>query len=139
MLREEIRELKTGRAELRKFGLLVGGILFALGVLFWARGKARYPYFLAPGALLVVLGAAVPAALKQIYIAWMTLAILLGFIVSSVILTFFFFVVILPIGLVSRVFGKDFLTRKLDPQATTYWIGRARREGKSQAEYEQQF
>ncbi len=139
MIREEIKQLKTGTRELRNFGVLVGAVFAALGLLFLLRGKARYPYFLAPGILLLVFGAAFPRTLKQIYVAWMCLAIVLGFIVSSVILTLFFVLVITPIGLAARLFGKDFLRLKLDRRETTYWITRKSRRPQSPAEYGQQF
>ena len=139
MIREEIKELKTGVRELRNFGLLVGAVLVALSLLFLLRGKARYPYFLAPGVLLLVLGVVFPTALKYIYVAWMSLAIVLGFIVSTVILTLFFILVITPIGLAARLLGKDFLRLKLDRRGSTYWISRKSRPPRSTAEYEQQF
>ncbi len=139
MIREEIKQLKTGTRELRNFGLLVGVVFAALGLLFWLRGKAHYPYFLVPSILLLLLGAAFPTALKYVYIAWMCLAIVLGFIVSSVILTLFFVLVITPIGLAARLFGKDFLRLKLDRRETTYWITRKSRRPQSPAEYGQQF
>ncbi len=136
---EDIKQLKTGPRELRKFGLLVGAVLAALGILALVRGRVYYPYLLAPGLALIVLGAAVPHALKHVYIAWMFLAIVLGFIVSNVILILFFFLIITPIGLAARLFGKDFLRLKLDRQAATYWISREKNPPRTQAEYEQQF
>ena len=139
MIREEIKELKTGTRELRNFGLLVGAVFAALGLLFLLRGKARYPYFLAPGFLLLLLGAVFPRALKHIYIAWMSLAIVLGFIVSTFILTLFFILVITPIGLTARLLGKDFLRLKLDRRGSTYWMSRKSRPPRSPAEYGQQF
>ena len=139
MIREEIKELKTGIRELRNFGLLVGAVLVALGVLFLMRGKARYPYFLAPGVLLLFFGAVFPRALKYIYLAWMSLAIVLGFFVSTLILTLFFILVITPIGLAARLLGKDFLRLKLDRRGSTYWISRKSRPPRSPAEYGQQF
>jgi len=139
MIREEIRELKTGIRELRNFGLLVGAVLVALGLLFLLRGKARYPYFLAPGMLLLALGAVFPKGLRYAYVAWMCLAIVLGFIVSTVILTLFFILVITPIGLAARLLGKDFLRLKLDRRGSTYWISRKSRPPRSPAEYGQQF
>jgi len=139
MIREEIRELKTGIRELRNFGLLVGAVLVALGLLFLLRGKARYPYFLAPGILLLALGAVFPKGLRYTYVAWMCLAIVLGFIVSTVILTLFFILVITPIGLTARLLGKDFLRLKLDRRGSTYWISRKSRPPRSPAEYGQQF
>jgi len=139
MIREELRQLKTGQRELRRFGLLVGGIFAALGLLLLLRGKAHFPYYLAPGAVLVALGAALPRALKHVYLAWMSLAIALGFIVSNLLLTLFFLLVITPIGLVARLCGKDFLSLKLNPQAHSYWIARPHKAPKPPAEYEQQF
>jgi Saxitoxin biosynthesis operon protein SxtJ len=137
-IREDIKQLKTGERDLRKFGLLVGGVFAVFGVLFLLRHKAHYPWFLVPGVVLVVSGAVFPRALKYIYIAWMSVAAVLGFVMAHVILTLFFFLVITPIGLVARLFGKDFLGLKLDGRATTYWIRREQKP-KAQTNYEQQF
>jgi len=139
MIREEIKQLKTGTRELRNFGLLVGAVFAMLGLLFWMRSKPHYPYFLVLGSLLLVFGAAFPRALKHVYVAWMSLAIVLGFIVSTVILTLFFILVITPIGLTARLLGKDFLRLKLDRRESTYWISRKSRPPRSPAEYGQQF
>jgi len=139
MIREEIKQLKTGPHELRKFGLLVGVIFALLGIWFWFRGKGRYPYFLVPGTVLVVLGAIAPRALRLIYVGWMTVAFLLGFVVSNILLTLFFYVVVTSIGLVARLAGKDFLNRKLDAHAKSYWIMRDRSSSKQKRNYEQQF
>lgn len=139
MILEEIKQLKSGSRELRKFGLLVGGVFAMLGVLMWVRGRAHFPYFLAPGVLLLALGAVFPKGLKPAYLAWMSLAIVLGFVVSNVLLTVFFFLVITPVGLAARCFGKDFLRLKMDRQAKTYWLPVERRGTKSSAEYERQF
>jgi hypothetical protein len=139
MLFKDIKELKTGKRELRNFGLLVGGVFVVLGVLFLLRHKPHYGWFLVPGIGLMVMGVIIPAALKQVYIGWMSLAIVLGFIVSNVVLTLFFFLVITPIGLVARAVGKDFLRLKLDRKASTYWLPRERHLAKTQADYERQF
>src|SRR5260221_8185968 len=102
MITEEIKQLKTGPRDLRKFGLTVGGVLGLLGLWFLYRHKAHYPYFLYPGLVLLVLGVAVPRSLKYLYIGWMTFAFVMGMIVSTALLTVFFFVVVTPIGLVAR-------------------------------------
>src|SRR5438445_6838175 len=112
MIREEIKQLKTGPRDLRKFGLTVGGVLSLLGLWFLYRHKAHSPYFLYPGLLLLLLGLAVPRTLKEIYIGWMALAFVLGLIVSTVLLTGFFYLVVTPIGLAARCFGKDFVERR---------------------------
>src|SRR2546421_9857549 len=109
MLREEIKHLKTGPRELRKFGFTVGAVFMLLGVWFLWRGKARYPYFLAPGILLIVLGGATPGVLRLIYIGWMSLAFLLGFVVSYILLALFFCLCGTPIVFGARLDGKGSL------------------------------
>src|SRR5438876_8420236 len=121
MLIEEIKQLKTGPRELRKFGLMVGSVFFLLGLWFWHRHKAHYPYFIWPGLVLLVLGLTAPRSLKHVYIAWMAVGLFLGLIVSTVLLTLFFYLVVTPIGLAARCFGKDFLERKWDAKGPSYW------------------
>ena len=139
MIAKDIKELKTTNRDLRKFGLLVGCVFTVLGLIWWARGKPHSLWFLAPGGMLLAFGFAWPRALKYVYFVWMSLAIVLGFVVSTLLLTFFFFLVITPIGLIARLAGKDFLSLKLDRQAPTYWLPREAKAPKSAADYERQF
>jgi hypothetical protein len=139
MLRQEISELKTDPATLRKFGLVVGAVFAGLGAWFWWRHRPIYPWFLVPATPLLVLGAFAPTLLKEVYRVWMTLALVMGLVMSTVILTLFYYLVVTPIGLAARVAGKDFLSRRLAPDANTYWIKRDRTKAKSKADYEQQF
>ena len=103
-IRDDINQLKTGDRQLRKFGLLVGGVFALLGLFFLFRDKAHWPYFLLPGAALIASGALLPRALKYVYVAWMSAAFVLGFVMAHVLLTLFFFLVIAPIGLAARCF-----------------------------------
>jgi len=137
-IRDEIKQLKTGARELRKFGFMVGGVFAALGVVLLLRHRPAAPYFLAISGFLVVFGLVAPRALKQIYIVWMSLAVVLGFVVSGILLTLFFFLVITPVGWVARCFGNDFLSLKLNRAAASYWIPRERKP-KLPEEYERQF
>ena len=137
-LLQDIKKLKTGPRELRKFGLMVGGVFVAIGLLFLLRNKPSYPFFLWRGVALIIFGAVAPRALRYFYTGWMSLALTLGFIISYVILTLFFFVVVTPIALLARLLGKDFLARKLDKQAPTYWI-RCETEAETPSSYERQF
>lgn len=137
-LRQQINDLKTDTPNLRKFGVLVGGVAVLIGLVLLLRHKTNYPYLFWPGAILIAFGAVWPRALKYPYIAWMAMAFALGFVMSQVILTLFFFLLVTPIGLIARLFGKDFLNRKIDLQATTYWIPREAK-AKTPGSYEQQF
>ena len=137
MIADEIRQLKTGPRGLRKFGLLVGGVFALLAAWCWWRSKPAFPYLLAPAVPLLILGWAWPRSLKWAYIGWMSLALALGLVVSTVLLTVFYYGVVTPVGLLARALGKDFLSRRIQRDAPSYWIPRSR--AKQRHEYEQQF
>jgi hypothetical protein len=137
-IKDDIKQLKTTDRDLRKFGLMVGGVFVVLGLFFLWRQKPIYSYFLWPGAVLMLLGAVLPRALKWVYLAWMSMAFVLGFVMAHVILTLFFFLVITPMGLVARLFGQDFLSLRLDRAASSYWIPRKSKSA-SPATYERQY
>ena len=125
---DEIRGLTPGKKELRSFAWVVGGAFVVLwAALKWLLpylvGKGGdYPVLTAIGAVLALVGAVAPRVLKPLYYAWMSLALTLGFVMTRVILTIFFFLVLTPVGLVMKLIGRDALERKLDPEAATYWI-----------------
>lgn len=124
-LLHEIRAVDTSRKALRSFGWLVGAVLFGIATaVLWRKGWAPTTavYVLGGmGALLVVLGTLTPILLKPLYRVWMALAVVMGFVMTRVILTLVYFFVLTPIGLLLRLFGKDLLDRKLDPEAPSYW------------------
>jgi len=127
-IRAEIRELSPTVSDFRKTGWTVGGVLLAIAavlvLLQWRRGEEIHlqPVLVGLGALLVVLATVAPKLLRPFYWGWMGLAVVMGFFMSRVILTIFFFLVITPVALVFKLIGRDALHRKLDRQATTYWI-----------------
>jgi len=132
------RRRRSLRAE-REFGLLVGAVLALLGGWWLFRGKfvAAAPWFVAAGALLVLLGAAAPRALAVPYRLWMGLAERLSHVVTFLILSLVYFLVVTPIGLFKRATGWDPLERRAAP-AASYWrpYGARQREAKH---YEKMF
>ena len=138
MIFKEIKDIKSGKKELRQFGITVGIVLGLLGGLFLWREKEGYFYFFILSAALLCLGIVVPILLKPIYKAWMTLAIHMGWFITRVILIILFYLIITPIGLLAKLFGKDFLSRKFDKTAGSYWIIR-KSTGFDKRSYENQF
>ena len=140
MLQEEIRGFLTSSTrDLRKFGLMVGAVFCLLGLFFWLRHKPFFWYLFVPGVPLMVLGLIWPRSLQWIYAGWMTLATIIGILVSTILLTLLFYLVVAPIGLLARAVGKDFLSRKLHPEAPTYWTVRDISRPKQKHEHEQQY
>jgi hypothetical protein len=139
MIRNELQLLKTDTRTLRRFGLVVGAVLVALGVAGWRRHHLLFPYALGIGAALVVAGAVVPGRLRLVYRAWMALGLLVGMIMSSVLLTALFYLVVTPLGWIARLGGKDFLQQRRPPAADSYWQMRDPAQRKPPADYERQF
>lgn len=137
-IREDIRQLKTDNITLRNFGLLVGLIFVIIGLVFFFWNPSNSTYFIIPGGLLLGFGILRPQALRLPYILWMSLAFVLGFFIAHLILTVFFYLVVTPLGLLSKMVGKDFLNMKIDRQAMSYWLPRQIIE-KSPSDYERQF
>lgn len=127
-VREEVSQLDASRPALRRFGAVVGGVFLAIGLLIaWRRGWSveGLPFFFgAPGGLLVVSGLLVPSVLRPVFIVWMGLAVVLGYIMTRVILTAVFFLMVVPIGLILRAFGKDLLRLRRRPAGASYWLDR---------------
>lgn len=139
MLIDEIKGIDSSRRELRKFGFVMAGALAVIGGLLLWRGKSYYPYFFGCSLLLGVLGAALPSMLMPIQKAWMTLAVIMGWIMTRVILCVLFYVVLTPIALLMRLLGKDILDMKFgSDDSTSYWIPR-QTDASEERDYERQF
>ncbi len=109
--------------ELRKFGLIVGGIFLIIGgwPLVWRGGDIRL-WALWLGAILVPVGLVVPAALAPVFRIWMKVGHVLGWINTRIILGILFFGLITPMGIVMRLFGWDSMRRVLVRDAQTYRV-----------------
>ena len=98
-------------AQGRKFAFTLGIALTVLGLLSLWRGHTVAPYvLLAPGAVLLVAGAVVPTRLGLIERAWMALGVRISKVMTPVMMTVIYFVVITPFGLAMRALGKNPLT-----------------------------
>jgi hypothetical protein len=111
-------------AELRKFGLTVGGAFAVLGAISWWRGHEVAPRVLwTLAVLLTVPGALFPSVLRPIQRGWMAFATVLGHVNTRIILTAFFYLVLTPVGFVVRLF-RDPLDRSLTDRNESQWIKR---------------
>ena len=124
MIVEEIKSIKSEKKELRQFGITIGIVLSLLGVLFLWREKDWYAYLFIISILFLFLGSVLPLLLKPIHKIWMSVAILLGWLITRIILCVLFLLVVTPIGLCARLSGNDFLNLKFNSNVNSYWIPR---------------
>ncbi len=105
------------------------GVVFAIVFLLIAAWPLLYgatPRWWAVGVGLVfaLIAAFRPRLLAGLNRWWIKLGILLGRLVSPIALGVLFFGVLVPIGVVMRIVGKDPLRLKRDADAASYWIPR---------------
>jgi len=121
---ELIKSIKSAKKELRKFGLSIGIALGLLGGLFFLRQKDYYFYFFVFSGVFLLLSLVMPTKLEPLQKIWMGLAVVIGWLISRIILVLLLYLVVTPIGILARMFGKDFLNNKIDLTAQSYWIDR---------------
>jgi len=126
MLLEEIKNIKSGRKELRSFGLTFGVISTLAGIIMLWKSNSLYPYTFCGAALFLLLSLLMPLSLIPLQKIWMTLAAVLGFFMSRLILTVLFYLILTPVSLTARLLGKRFLELKPDSCLSTYWNKRER-------------
>lgn len=113
----------SSKAEQRKFGIVIGMIILALGLFRWWRHDFQHiPYILFPlGTTLFLLGIVAPRALQPVFVLWMKFAIAVNWLMTRVVLALAFYLIITPVRVLVRVFSEDPLKRKWLPEAETYW------------------
>lgn len=121
MLIEEIKNIVSTKKEARKFGIQIGILFILISFLLFVLHKNYTAYFLVAGVILTTLGKFFPQILIFPNKIWMSFAIILGFFTSRLILIVLFYLVITLMGLIAKIFGKDFLDKKLNRQQESYW------------------
>ncbi len=135
---KEIREIKSTRKELRDFGIVMGvAFLLIAGFIYWKSAKLNLVIF-ALSAIFALLGVAAPGVLKPIQKVWMSIAVVMGWMVSRVILFVLFYAVLTPISVLAKLFGESFLDLKMNDGKATYWVDRRTKEFQKK-QYERQF
>jgi len=114
----------TDTREIRKFGLIAlvfFGCLCTLGL--WM--KKPIPTYLFGLLSLLGLGfVLLPASLRPIYDVWLKIAHLIGIIITAVILTLAYYLVITPSAMIKWIFSGRPIPVKPDHSVSSYWITR---------------
>ncbi len=135
-MKDSLRPMDHG--ELRKFGMLMAAALALLGTIVSLRGCTIWPFILPFSLSFLLLGLFKPSLLSGIYKGWMKFAEMLGRISTTVILILFFFLAVAPVGIMAKIFGKEFLSIKPEQSVKSYW--KRREYGEEDAEgLERQF
>ena len=110
---------------LRKFGIITGAIVVVLFAIFFpwvfdAAAMPIWPWIVA--GLLWVPALLMPGSLQPVYRVWMKIGHAIGWVNTRIILGLLFYVLVLPMGLIMRLFGNDPMARKYDKSVTSYRV-----------------
>ena len=117
----ELSSIRKDKKAIRDFGLLIGFILLIIaGLLFYKKGQSYFLIILV-GISFIGLGLGMPVIIKPFYLLWMNFAVLLGWFMTRLILGLLFYIVMSSIGLILRLFGKEFLELRNKSLNGSYW------------------
>ena len=105
----------------RNFGLVFFIFFLIVSLYPLVNGEDIRKWSLVFSIIFLVLGLTNSKILNPLNKLWFKFGIFLGKIMSPVIMGIIFFLVVTPIGLLMRLFGKDILNLKFNNKAT-YWI-----------------
>ena len=114
----------TEKRDIRRFGLVAlifFGALCALGI--WRQKLLLSCFF----GFLSLLGAGfvtMPQPMQPVYKTWLKIAHGIGRLVTGLMLTIAYYLVITPFGVAKRVFSQSPLPLKPDKEADSYWVKR---------------
>jgi len=114
----------TTISELKKFGFVLSAVVCILGIIFSFKHKTIYVWPFVLGAIFFVMNLIYPIYLKPIRFILMRISFAIGWVNTKVLLFLTFYLVITPIGLIMRIFGKDLLNQKIERNKSSYWIER---------------
>jgi len=114
------RDTPPTTRELRRFGLSFGSGLTVMGGLLLWKEKAPAPWLLGVAGIVILAALVFPRLLQPLEALLAKVFVAVTTALTYVALTLAFFLMILPIGLLMRVFGKDTMNiRTKNPD--TYW------------------
>jgi hypothetical protein len=110
--------------EIRKFGaiaLVFFGCLSGIGI--WTK-KPLPTYLFGFLSILGISFILAPSRMRPIHALWLRIAHFLGRVVTTIVLTLAYYLVITPAALIKRLFGGTPLPIKPDKDCPSYWVTR---------------
>jgi hypothetical protein len=128
------------KSDLRKFGLIAVVVLVTISILlrFVFKAEATLPAVLFIAGIFIFIISLISAkATRIIYLALTLTALPIGLVINVLLMGVFYFLILTPLGLAFRAFGRDVLNRKFDAKADNYWV--KRQQNKTKQSYFHQF
>ena len=108
----------------KSFGLLFFVVFLILGLWPLKNGENLNFYFITTSIIFLLLGLTNSKLLSPLNKSWIKLGEILGIIIAPIVMALVFFVILTPVSIIVRLFGKDLLGLKFLKERDTYWIKR---------------
>ena len=105
----------------RSFGILFFIVFSIISIWPILSGNELRLWSFIVAIIFLIMGITKSRFLTPFNIAWIKFGELLGVIISPLIMGLVYFLVVLPIGILMRVLGKDLLSLKFNKNIETYW------------------
>jgi hypothetical protein len=120
----DMEHIPDSRKDVQKFGLLFSAVGTVIAGITYFRHGDTWPVFLALAVFFLIASRFAVPLLRPLYIVWMKFAFILGWVNTRIILGIAFFLVLTPIGVLMRVFGRNPVDIHLERDRESYWIRR---------------
>lgn len=134
----EIQHLNRSRTALRNFSLALGILMLCLSGLAWWKSNGIWPVWAVVGCAMIMMAFVTPLLIKPVYLVIASVAAVVGYFLSRIILMLIFLCLVTPISVVMRILGKDPMHRRIDKHRPSYWIQRTKKS-ETEADYEKLF
>ena len=108
----------------RSFGILFFIVFLILSLWPLKNGNNLNLYFLITSGIFLILGSINSKLLTPLNKTWIKFGEILGLIIAPIVMSLVYFVILTPVSLIVRLFGKDLLGLKFKKENETYWIKR---------------
>ena len=119
----------------RSFGLLFFIVFFILGLWPLKNGDNLNFYFIIVSSIFLVLGLINSKLLTSLNKLWIKFGEILGIIIAPIVMALVYFVILTPVSLIVRLFGKDVLGLKVFKEKDSYWIKRKKNLGSMKKQF----
>ena len=113
--------MKKNKNTNRSFGILFFVVFFIIGIWPILSGNELRLWSFIIAIIFLILGIMRSRFLTPLNVAWIKFGVLLGVIIAPIIMGLVYFLVVLPIGILMKVLGKDLLELKFKKNEISYW------------------
>ena len=113
----------------RSFGILFFLVFLGFGLWPLTKGMSPNIYLIIISVIFLILGLLNSKLLSPLNNLWIKFGEILGKVIAPIVMAVVYFLILTPISLLVRLFGKDLIEMKFNNNVKSYWIKRKKHLG----------